>query len=63
MTPDLHRDPMRAAACRALILTPPPQPPVYTPHFTLNERRLRMLMEWESCEALKLARAARLDTP
>lgn len=53
--------PNRSAACRALILTPPPQAPEYAPQVTLDERRLRMLVEWESCEALKLAKAAGLE--
>jgi hypothetical protein len=56
-------DPGRQAACRALILTPPPQPPDYAPHLTLDERRLRMQMEWDSCEALKMAREAGLEMP
>jgi len=57
------REPKHAAHCRALILTPPPQPPSYAPHLTLDERRMRMLMEWESIEALKLTRAAGLEMP
>jgi len=54
------RDPRHAAQCRALILAPPPRPE-YPLHLTLDERRLRMLVEWESCEALKLAKAAGLE--
>jgi hypothetical protein len=42
-------------------MTPPPQPPSYAPHLTLDARRLRMLMEWDSIEALKLAKAAGLE--
>lgn len=63
MIPVVDREPNRAAACRALILTPPPQPPDYAPHLSLDARRLRMLVEWDSCEALKMARAAGLETP
>jgi len=55
-------DPMRAAACRALMLTPPPQPPAYAPS-NLDTRRLRLLAMWDSEEALKLARAAGLEVP
>lgn len=61
MNPGAIGDPGRKAACRALILTPRPQPPSYEPHLTLDERRLRMLVEWESIEALKLAKAAGLE--
>lgn len=35
--------------------------PQYPLHLTLDVRRHRMLLEWESCEALKLAKAAGLE--
>jgi hypothetical protein len=62
MNPGPIGDPGRQAACRALILAPRDQPPNYAP-LDLDERRLRMLAEWESIEALKMARAAGLETP
>lgn len=37
--------------------------PTYPLHSTLDERRLRMLAEWESIEALKMAREAGVRTP
>lgn len=37
--------------------------PVYPLPLALSDRRLRLLAEWESCEALKMARAAGLETP
>jgi hypothetical protein len=61
MNPGAIGDPGRQAACRALIMAPRPLPPSYAPHLTLDERRLRMLVEWESIEALKLAKAAGLE--
>lgn len=61
MNPAPIGEPGRQAACRALILAPRAQPPSYAPHLTLDERRLRMLVEWESIEALKLAKAAGLE--
>jgi hypothetical protein len=33
---------------------PAPQPPDYAAHTTLKARQLRLLMLWESCEAMKL---------
>jgi hypothetical protein len=61
MTAGPH-NPLHAARRRELILMPMARPE-YPPHLTLDERRLRMLMEWESIEALKLTRAAGLETP
>ena len=60
MNPGPIGEPGRQAACRALILAPRDQPPSYAPT-TLDARRLRMLVEWESIEALKLAKAAGLE--
>ena len=62
MTADLARDPMRPAQCRALLMAAPAQPPAY-PLPNLDTRRLRLLAMWESEEALKLVRAARLELP
>jgi hypothetical protein len=59
---DLEHDPMWPAECRRILLVPPAVPD-YPLHLTLPERRLRMLAQWESIEALKLARAAGLPTP
>ena len=53
-------DPRRPADCRRLILMPP-RAPAYPLHLSLDERRLRMLMEWESCEALRMAKEAGLE--
>ncbi len=40
--------------CERTLLQPRPQPPDYAPHSTLKLRQLRLLMLWESCEAMKL---------
>jgi hypothetical protein len=63
MNPGPMGEPGRQAACRALILTPRPQPPEYLPHTTIDTRRLHLLMLWDSEEALKLTRAAGLEVP
>ncbi len=57
-----YSDPGSGEARRALLRIPP-QPPDYAPHSTLKLRQLRLLMLWESCEALKLVLDVGLDRP
>lgn len=38
-------------------------PPQYPLPLALSDRRLRLLAQWESCEALKLLRAAGPEVP
>lgn len=59
MSPELVE---RRAEQRHALMVAKPRPTYPLPD-TLSERRLRMLVEWESCEALKLVKAARLEAP
>jgi len=55
--------PIRSTEFRALLLRTPPQAPSYRAITEIDLRRMRMLMEWESIEALKMVKQAGLEAP